>query len=434
MIAGRKLDCPSCGGSLEVRAAGYTTTVACRYCGSVIDVTNPDAKLIAQYHEMAANLAIPLGTRGALDGVEWEAIGWQSRHDSSGETWEEFLLFNPYAGYHWLVCDQGEWTFGRALVERPDQVSAEVVHWQGKAWEIDGAPEPYTTTRVVGEFYWRVKVGDVVTGATFWSGDQQLSLERNQDEENWTLLAPLSADEVGKAFGIALDRPDGGTGPASPSSGRPWTGPGDDRAFMLTAIVTSMLAFMLTVFGGSGSILAASQDIRVPVDATGRAMTIGPITVTRAYQPVIITAQATDGFVNKWVDLDYHLVDRATHQAVGASTTVDHYEGHDSDGYWREGNYSTTAMIGGVPRGSYDLVVEAEAHTWTQGMAAPAPTPDQNSTADGSWTTGNGPAIPITVSASVGGMLWGNFWTVVVLVFGPAVILLWWHYRGARMS
>ena len=83
--AARKFDCPGCGGSLEVRAAGYTTTVACRYCSSVIDVANPDATLIAQYHEAVAALAIPLGTRGLLGGVEWEAIGWQSRSAGQGE-------------------------------------------------------------------------------------------------------------------------------------------------------------------------------------------------------------------------------------------------------------------------------------------------------------------------------------------------------------
>ena len=428
----RKFDCPVCGGSLEIRAAGYTTTVACRYCGSVIDVASPDARLIAQYHEAVAELAIPLGTRGTLGGAEWEAIGWQARADSSGAGWEEFLLFNPYAGYRWLVCDQGEWTFGRALVERPELLSAEVVRWQGQGWEIDDAPEPLTTVRVVGEFYWRVKVGEAVTGATYWSGKRQLSVERNQDEENWTLLDPVAADEVAQAFGLAPDGPaGGGTGPTAPRSGlfaRPGTSPGDDRLFMLTALVTSLCAFMLTVFAGS-STFAAGQEIRVPVDAAANtitAITIGPITVARAYRPVVIRAQANDGFVNKWVDLDYHLVDRATHQAVGTSTTVDHYEGVDSDGNWSEGNYATTVMIGGVPRGTYDLVVEAEAHTWSQGAAAPT-------TETGSeWTTGAGPAIPITISASVGGMLWGNFWTVVVLVFGPALLLLWWHKRSSR--
>ena len=96
MIAGHKFDCPGCGGSLEIRAAGYTTTVACRYCGSVIDVASPDATLITQYHQAIADLAIPLGTRGTLAGIEWEAIGWQSR-SAAGEGWDEFLLFNPRA-------------------------------------------------------------------------------------------------------------------------------------------------------------------------------------------------------------------------------------------------------------------------------------------------------------------------------------------------
>ena len=50
----RALSCPSCGGTINLRAAGYTVTVACQYCGSILDVANPDVRLIQEYHEAAA--------------------------------------------------------------------------------------------------------------------------------------------------------------------------------------------------------------------------------------------------------------------------------------------------------------------------------------------------------------------------------------------
>jgi len=79
----RALSCPSCGGTISLRAAGYTVTVACQYCSSILDVANPDVRLIKEFHEAAAELEIPLGTRGTLRGVEWEVIGFMSR--SEGE-------------------------------------------------------------------------------------------------------------------------------------------------------------------------------------------------------------------------------------------------------------------------------------------------------------------------------------------------------------
>ena len=434
MIAGRKFDCPGCGGALEIRAAGYTTTVACRYCGSVIDVASPDATLIAQYHEAVSALAIPLGTRGTIEGVEWEAIGWQSR--SAGDpgdeaSWDEFLLFNPYAGYRWLVLDANDsgsdWSFGRALESLPDMRSDDVVRWQGATWEVEDDPAQMVTTRVVGEFYWRVKVGETVTGQTFWSGQRQLSVERSQDEVNWTALDPIGADEVGKAFGIDPDAP--GSGPQSPPRGpagesfaespfmpRPFV-----RWTFVAALFAAALAFMaMSVFAGHGTPAFAS--LNLGVGGPERTITLGPIEAKRAWQTVTVSAKSDD-FVNKWVDLDYALIDRKTHQAIEAGDTLEYYSGSDSDGPWTEGAYSTSTMIARVPRGTYDLVVTASAHAWSDGSL---PTP-----VDNPWSVGPGGAIAVTISAGPGGMLWGNFVVVLLLLLVPPCFFAWRKMKGA---
>ena len=360
MIAGRKFDCPGCGGSLEIRAAGYTTTVACRYCGSVIDVASPDATLIAQYHEAIGALAIPLGTRGTLAGIEWETIGWQARtagEPGDEESWDEFLLFNPYAGYRWLVLDDGDWSFGRALESLPEPLSEDVVRWGDAKWEVEDYPAEMVTTRVVGEFYWRVKVGETVTGRTFWSGKRQLSLERSQDEVNWTALDPIDADQVGKAFGIDPDAPGSGpqAPPRGPSSGGPTSGapagetfadsPLKPRPFVRWTFVTALFAMALvfmamSVFAGHGT--PANASLNLGIGGPERTITLGPIEAKRAWQTVTISAKSDD-FVNKWVDLDYALVDRTTHQAIEAGDTLEYYNGSDSDGPWTEGAYGYMA-------------------------------------------------------------------------------------------
>src|SRR3546814_20533131 len=82
----KALSCPSCGGAIEIKVAGYTVTIVCQYCSSVLDVANPDVRVITEYNEAAAALEIPPGTRGTLDGIEWEAIGYMRRSEGGSYT------------------------------------------------------------------------------------------------------------------------------------------------------------------------------------------------------------------------------------------------------------------------------------------------------------------------------------------------------------
>ncbi|HSF12844.1 MAG TPA: DUF4178 domain-containing protein, partial [Erythrobacter sp.] len=89
----RAIDCPSCGGSLELRAAGFSTRLVCQYCASELDLVDDQVRLLAEHAEAANQLILPLGTRGVLKGVEWCVIGYLERGDM-WENWGEYLLFN----------------------------------------------------------------------------------------------------------------------------------------------------------------------------------------------------------------------------------------------------------------------------------------------------------------------------------------------------
>ncbi|MBV1689471.1 DUF4178 domain-containing protein [Novosphingobium sp. G106] len=129
MTAAHSITCPSCGGTIAIKAAGYSVTVACQYCGSVLDVANPDVKVIEEYHQAALSLPLPLGSRGNLFEVEWEVVGYLSRGDGEAN-WSEYLLFNPYAGYRWLVHAEGDWQYGTMLFDQPDGDNDSVT-WRG---------------------------------------------------------------------------------------------------------------------------------------------------------------------------------------------------------------------------------------------------------------------------------------------------------------
>src|SRR6185312_12130963 len=114
MTVAKAIHCPACGGSITLRALGQSVMAVCPSCGSQIDVSQPAIRLIQQYRHQQQQLHIPLGARGSLRGETFEVIGAMRRGDKGGN-WEEYLLFNPYIGFRWLVYDTGHWSFGRSI-------------------------------------------------------------------------------------------------------------------------------------------------------------------------------------------------------------------------------------------------------------------------------------------------------------------------------
>lgn len=440
MTASRAITCPSCGGSIAIKAAGYTVSVGCQYCGALLDVANPDVAVISQYHGAMAGLAIPLGRRGTLFGGEWEVIGALARSDGDVD-WTEFLLFNPYAGYRWLVLSEGEWQFGTMLLDRAEDDGGGAV-WRGQRYSQDYEPATTETTRVVGEFYWRVRAGDQVSATTYSRGNETLSAEWSDDEINWTQLVPVSERDVGAAFGLS---PPGGFSPSpggfgrkgvsgltanvsenSDTPGTRYTGTmeaglqstANDLWRMFTIGAATLLALMILMTITGWSTAKVQNRTSVTVDGPEQSLTIGTIQVSRAYQSVKIEADASD-FTNRWIDIDYTLVDRKTQRAFTAYGVVEKYAGVDSDGSWTEGSTHTATLFSHVPRGSYDVVADLSAKTW-------------NDPAASSFSTMQGPSDPwagsesieVLFAARTGGFLWGNFWLAAVMLFGIPILIV----------
>ena len=408
--ATKALSCPSCGGTLNLRAAGYTVTVACQYCGSLLDVANPDVRLITEYHQAAAELEIPLGTRGTLRGVEWEAIGYVQRSENGAYPWEEYLLFNPYHGYRWLISNGRGWSFGEMLTRAP--------YWQAGAVALDD--KPYNAffsdgeaqvDYVLGEFYWRVQVGETVKTDDYVRPGWMLSREANAEEVSWTISEWLEPKEIEQAFGVSAPRNPWPPLPHQPSPylGRVKTG----GLIALGAVIFLLLVTMF--FAGGPTLLKA--DLPVEMDGRERSTTLGPITLNRPYQLVSIRARAPQ-INNGWVDLDYALVDRASQTVYAAYGIAERYSGSDSDGPWTEGSGRDTVKLAAVPAGSYDLVVDYTGNRWT----------GRSSSSYYDTVTGD---LPGGVAIEVGrGMVFpSNFVLAALLILAPFLFFAWRHVR-----
>lgn len=404
--ATQTLSCPNCGGTIELRAAGYTVTVVCQYCGSVLDVADPNVRIIQRYNEAAAELDIPLGKRGTIDGVEWEAIGYL-RKSEEGFPWEEYLLFNPYRGYRWLITDGRGWSFGTMLTKLPTARRGAGLQVDGETYRhfADGRAQ---VDYVLGEFYWRVRVGDTVRTADYVRPGWMLSWEGSGEEDSWTLSELLKARDVKREFSAGLHAPSGS--PPMPHQPSPYAGM-LKPALRFAGLAVAALLMLTVLFGGSRQVL--SESITLQPDMAGRSATVGPITLSRPWQAVTIDA-AAPSLDNAWVDLDYSLVDRKTQQSYDAYGLAERYSGYDSDGRWTEGSRRAATKLAMVPAGTYDLLIDAEAHNWTGTMRE----------------------VQVSVTIGRGATFWSNLVLALILILLPVALIVWRHikFESARLA
>jgi hypothetical protein len=441
----KPVTCPSCGGTITLRAAGFTVTVVCQYCGSVLDVANPDVRLLQEFNEAAAQLEIPLGTRGTLRGVDWEVVGYMRRSEGGNYPWEEYLLFNPYQGYRWLISNGRGWSFGEMQTHSPG--------WGAGGLSMDGASyNPFFTNGhaqvdyVLGEFYWRVKVGEQVATDDYVRPGFMLSREANAQEVAWTISEWLEPKEIEQAFGVKAPR---NPWPPLPHQPSPYRKP-LKTGFKLALVATGFLFLLTILFSGGPTLLR--QSVPLTLDGRERTVTLGPVTVNRPYQLVRLSARAPS-LENAWVDIDYALVNRQTQESYVAYGLAERYSGSDSDGPWTEGDRGATVKMAAVPRGTYDLVVDYTGNRWTGGSGSYnyTPPPDVDMNLSGIFDSSGKPGEPaaaaaaeppsqptdsLEIEAGQGQVFPSNFILALLLLFVPLFFMFWRHvkFESARQA
>ena len=211
-------DCPSCGASLEYHA-GFGETVACPTCKAIVGLEGDRRTVVLKQDELAQRQPLlPLGSKGTIRGGNYEVIGFMSRSDGEGSEWEEYILFSKSSGFMWLTHSGDDWYLGEVLNGLPDDRGEQVYH-AGKLYRQESE---YTakTTFVLGEFNWRVKIGDEVRVTEWAAGGSALTRESYQDEVTWTTSAKIPEAIIAKFFGLSLAAK--ALKNAEPGKGIPW--------------------------------------------------------------------------------------------------------------------------------------------------------------------------------------------------------------------
>lgn len=416
----RALTCPQCGGTIALRAAGASVTLVCEHCGSALDATREDVRVITAAAEAMARPEIALGTRGTIDGTQWEVVGFLQRTDD-WVNWSEYLLFNPYEGYAFLVDDGRRFSLGRLMDATPDDDFRGMV--VGDAlYRRFGDTYQARVTFVVGEFYWRVAVGEEVAVDDYVRPGAMLSYEANAGEGTWTHLRLLDMGVAERAFGAEKRHRQANETPA-PHEPSPYGRLLKEALLILAAALVAMIVISLGR-GGSATLITAS--LNPQMDGSAGNAVLGPIKLTEPYSVVTIRAEART-LNNAWVELDYSLVDTATQASFDAATSAEYYQGRDSDGNWAEGNWTPQVSLASVPAGTYELVVEATAKRWVPFT-------------DPSYYSGTPPSageqVPVEIRVRRGGSFGGNIPLALALmaIWPGILLLLHYSFHKRRMA
>ena len=225
LVPGVQLNCPHCGGQISLHAPDKTERVTCGNCSSLLDVSQGKLSFFKTVTAKKVHPKIPLGSEGTIDGVGYTVIGFMERFTTYHEKtypWVEYLLYSTDKGFRWLVQSERHWTF-------VEPVATHDVKFQNRAASVNKHrfkmyDRGHAIVRfVLGEFYWRVEIGEAVETVDYISPPHSLSAERSKtsssEELNVSFGTYMSPAEVEAAFGLEsghLPIP-WGVGPCQPS-------------------------------------------------------------------------------------------------------------------------------------------------------------------------------------------------------------------------
>jgi hypothetical protein len=203
-VKGLQLNCPKCGGALELHAPDATQRVACPYCASLLDVQQGNLRYLSTLRPSRIAPLIPLGTTGAFAGTSYTVIGFLVRsvtEEGVVYRWQEYLLYNPSVGFRWLVHSDDHWNFVTPVSPGEVDDRFQRAYYAGKSFRLFQTGLA-TVRHVLGEFYWKVEVGEEVQTRDLIHPPEALSIETAQGEQNISLGIYVRPAEIEKAFGV----------------------------------------------------------------------------------------------------------------------------------------------------------------------------------------------------------------------------------------
>ena len=232
------------------------------------------------------------------------------------------LLHNNEQGYAWITEYDGHFNFVKNASEVPKKAAA-----FGTKLRVTYLGRPFThfqhakakVSALAGEFYWRVKVGDMAETDDYVAPPLMLSSEKTKNEVTWSLGEYVPGAEVWKAFALkgAPPTPIGIAGnQPSPHAGQPgriW------KLFLALVLAGFLMQVGFLVFN-----FAVDPDAKVQYAVTqGKvARVVSPVFKIGGVLPQPVTLRMSSNTTTTWVILNMQLVEADSGRAYGVKRQV----------------------------------------------------------------------------------------------------------------
>jgi hypothetical protein len=361
-VQAKSISCPNCGGPVQLRGFAHTLSVVCPQCMTVLDASTPEVEILQKFQaKTQIKPTIPLGSRGRIGDTQYEVIGFQVRQVADGDdtySWDEYLLFNPFKGFRYLTEYNGHWNFVHVETALPEQTVGRgkiAMRYGGKTYLAFDAMTA-STVYVLGEFPWRVQVGESAGCQDFVSTPMMLSSESTGGEITWSLAEYMTGLQIWQAFklpgspppvyGVFANQPS----PFGGSIGSAW------RTWLWLNVSLAALVFLF-LFISPGRV-AFSNHYAYSQGVKSDSAFVTPAFQLKGRESNVELSIRTD-LENNWAYFSFALINDQTGQTFDFSREVSYY--HDSDG--SEGSRNNSVIVPGVPSGQYYLRVEPEMQT-----------------------------------------------------------------------
>ncbi len=355
----RSISCPNCGGAVELHGFAHTLSVVCPQCMTVLDASTPEVQILQKFEtKTQTKPTIPLGSRGKIGDTQYEVIGFQVRQVSTGDdsySWDEYLLFNPYKGFRYLTEYNGHWNFVHVETALPEQLRSAgrpEVRFGGQIYRAFDSMTA-STVYVLGEFPWRVHVGESVGCQDFVAPPLMLSSESTAGEVTWSRAEYMTGSQIWQAFKLP--------GPPPPAYGIFANQPPPPGASVRSAwgtwlwlnVALAALVFLF-MFVAPGSV-AFSDHYAYSQGVKSDSAFVTPTFQLTGRDSNVELSIHTD-LDNNWAYFNFALINDKTGQTFDFGREVSYYR--DSDG--SEGSRNNSVIVPSVPSGQYYLRVEPE--------------------------------------------------------------------------
>lgn len=366
-----QLDCPQCRGPLSLQVPDKTERMTCPNCGSFLDVNQGKLRYLDLPKLQPLKPIIPLGAEGEFEGKKMKMLGFLERSvwvDNIRYPWQEYLLYHPDAGFHWLVVNKNHWNYVKPLPPGVVTVSKLI----GEATFADKTFKMFDYGRAVvdyvsGEFYWKVAVGEMVDATDFIAPPLMLSEEMTANEVSWSLGTYLPKEQVEKAFNLP---PNTLAEPFDVGPTQLYTGVGNEiwTYWGLFSLATLVLWVFFAVTNSSTVVL--SKNYVFPKLANGTDST--QIIFSDPFElggrkNLYVTAKSPVS--NSWFYFEGDIINEETGLVQSFSIPIEYYSGVDGGESWSEGSTESSMFLSSLPAGKYTLRLESQWSKWQEDAA-----------------------------------------------------------------